>query len=156
MKFFWIIPLTFSYFVFDSVGPNTVSDNNVYYSGVKYNDSLLFDSNMKTRDWTYSIRRDLVKPKDSIMLFHYPDCCNGNPIPMIIIKDSINANMIRRFERTEKVAVSDILKYTSGNQNKIWILYTEKEAEKNGTIVWDMKRVYPQTRHPALKLTIVY
>jgi hypothetical protein len=91
---------------------------------------------------------------DSITLLLQSDCCNDLN-PAIIVKDSGNRTMIRRFEMTETIAVKDILRYITKEKNIVWLLYTEKDAEKDGTIVWDIESTYPRKRgYPRLRLTI--
>jgi hypothetical protein len=127
-----------------------------YYWGARYNDSLLFDSNNDSKkDWTLSVRIGSINKNDSIQLFLQPDY-SLELNPMIIIKDSLSKNMIRCFPGTDKVAVKDILRYISKDNNRVWILYTHKEAGKDQTVIWDMENTYPRRGgYPRLSLTIV-
>ena len=130
--------------------------NDYFYWGVKYNSTLLFDSNKDAkRQWTYTVKADTIRKNDSIQLFLRPDY-SLDLNPMIIIKDSLCKNMIRCFPGTDKVSVRDILRYVSTENNKVWLTYTEKDPEKDGTVLWDLENTFPHRGgYPRLYLTIL-
>lgn len=125
-----------------------------YYWAAMYNDSTLFDSKIKEPvEWKYTLVKNTIRPKDSITLLFSPDCCHEFNAA-ILIKDSTRKKMIRRFELTDKVAIKDILPYITKENNSVWLLYTTKDAERDGTIVWDIDHTYPKFPSPRLYLTI--
>ena len=129
---------------------------NRFYWGVKYNNKVLFDSNNDSeRQWTWSINKRSIHERDSIELFLQADY-SFDFNPMIIIKDSTSKKMIRRFPGTGKIALNDVLKYASTEGNRFWLLYTEQDPEKDGTVLWDIEKTYPKKGgYPRLYLTII-
>ena len=127
-----------------------------FYWGVKYNSRLLFDSNNdREKQWTWSINKRFIHERDSIELFLQADY-SFDFHPMIIIKDSASKNMIRRFPGTDKIALKDVLKYATTERNRFWLLYTEQDPEKDGTVLWDIEKTYPKKRgYPRLYITII-
>jgi hypothetical protein len=96
-----------------------------------------------------------IEKSDSIALILQPDCCHDLN-PAMIIKDSAAKKMIRYFPGTDKIAVKDILRYVTKENNRVWLLYTHKEPEKVGTVLWDLNDTYPRRGgSPRLYLTIL-